>query len=160
MSFPVSVHGPPLSDFRSGFPVNTVVHKDLSETIAPSSQLRYASSFLGRIITRCTPTKASPKFSPKTIIIATALIVAIRTAKWVAKSSTDAQFSDVDVELDKEVSFAARISIRVMHELLRKHESLFPQARRPHLRGRIGRRQSPVMKWISMSSAALSKTNP
>ena len=27
MSFPVSVHGPPLSGFRSGFPVNTVVHK-------------------------------------------------------------------------------------------------------------------------------------
>ena len=67
-----------------------------------------------------------PKLGPS-IIIATALIVAIRTAKWVAKSSADAQFSDVDVELDKEVSFAARISIRVMHELLRKHESLFPQ---------------------------------
>lgn len=67
-----------------------------------------------------------PKLGPS-IIIATALIVAIRTAKWVAKSSTDAQFSDVDVELDKEVSFAARISIRVMHELLRRHESLFPQ---------------------------------
>jgi hypothetical protein len=61
-----------------------------------------------------------PKLGPS-IIIATALIVAIRTAKWVAKSSTDAQFSDVDVELDKEVSFAARISIRVMHE------RLFPQ---------------------------------
>ncbi len=27
MGFPVSVHGPPLSGFRSGFPVNTVVHK-------------------------------------------------------------------------------------------------------------------------------------
>jgi hypothetical protein len=60
-------------------------------------------------------------------IIATALIFAIRTAKWGARSSTDAQFSDVDVELDKEASFAARISIRVMHELLRRHESLFPQ---------------------------------
>ncbi len=67
-----------------------------------------------------------PKLGPS-IIIATALIVAIRTAKWVAKSSANAQFSDVDVELDKEVSFAARISIRVMHELLRRHESLFPQ---------------------------------
>jgi hypothetical protein len=67
-----------------------------------------------------------PKLGPS-IIIATALIVAIRTAKWVAKSSADAQFSDIDVELDKEVSFAARISIRVMHELLRRHESLFPQ---------------------------------
>ena len=67
-----------------------------------------------------------PKLVPS-IIIATALIVAIRTAKWAAKSSVDAQFSDVDVELDKEVSFAARISIRIMHELLRRHASLFPQ---------------------------------
>lgn len=67
-----------------------------------------------------------PKLGPS-IIIATALIVAIRTAKWVAKSAADAQFSDVDVALDKEVSFAARISIRVMHELLRRHEGLFPQ---------------------------------
>jgi hypothetical protein len=67
-----------------------------------------------------------PKLGPS-IIIATALIVAIRTAKWVAKSSADSQFSDVDVELDKEVSFAASISLRVMHELLRRHESLFPQ---------------------------------
>ena len=32
-----------------------------------------------------------PKLGPS-IIIATALIVAIRTAKWVAKSSADAQF--------------------------------------------------------------------
>lgn len=71
-----------------------------------------------------------PKLGPA-IIIATALVVAIRTAKWAAKSSTDAQFSDVDVELDKEVTFAARISIRVMHELLRRHEGLFPQSTVP-----------------------------
>ena len=71
-----------------------------------------------------------PKLGPS-IIIATALIVAIRTAKWAAKASGDSQFSDVDVELDKEVSFAVRISIRVMHELLRKHESLFPQRNVP-----------------------------
>jgi hypothetical protein len=71
-----------------------------------------------------------PKLGPS-IIIATALIVAIRTAKWAAKSSADAEFSDVDVELDKEVSFAARISIRAMHELLRRRESLFPQRNVP-----------------------------
>jgi hypothetical protein len=51
--------------------------------------------------------------------------------KWAAKSSADAEFSDVDVELDKEVSFAARISIRAMHELLRRRESLFPQRNVP-----------------------------
>ncbi len=67
-----------------------------------------------------------PKLGPS-IIIATALIVAIRTAKWAARASSDASFSDVDVALDTEVSFAARVSIRIMHELLRRHESLFPQ---------------------------------
>ncbi len=67
-----------------------------------------------------------PKLGPS-IIIATALIVAIRTAKWASRASSDAAFSDVDVALDKEVMFAARISIRIMHELLRRHEGLFPQ---------------------------------
>ena len=71
-----------------------------------------------------------PKLGPS-ILIATALIVAIRTAKWAAKKSGDAHLSDVDTELDAEVSYAARIAIRVMHELLRKHESLFPQKLEP-----------------------------
>lgn len=43
----------------------------------------------------------------------------------------DATLSDVDVDLDKEVSYAIRISIRVMHELLRRHESLFPEKLSP-----------------------------
>ncbi len=67
-----------------------------------------------------------PKMGPS-VLIATALIVAIRTAKWAARGSEDPRVSDVDVELDKEVRFAARISIRVMHELLKRHEGLFPQ---------------------------------
>ncbi len=67
-----------------------------------------------------------PKLGPS-LLIATALIVAIRTAKWAARPAGDAQLSDVDPKLDQEVSFAARISIRVMHELLHKHASLFPQ---------------------------------
>ena len=66
-----------------------------------------------------------PKLGPS-ILIATALIVAIRTAKWAAKTSSS-QLSDVDLQLDREVSFAARVSLRVMHELLGRHESLFPQ---------------------------------
>ena len=65
------------------------------------------------------------------LIIASALIVAIRTAKWAAKGVGDATFSDVDVDLDREVSYAVRISIRVMHELVRRHESLFPQKLNP-----------------------------
>jgi hypothetical protein len=67
-----------------------------------------------------------PKLGPS-VLIATALIVAIRTAKWAAQSKGDQRLSDTDVELDREISFAARISIRVLHELLRRHESLFPQ---------------------------------
>jgi hypothetical protein len=67
-----------------------------------------------------------PRLGPS-ILIATALIVAIRTAKWAAKAAGDPLIPDVDHELDKEVSFAARISIRIMHELLHKHEGLFPQ---------------------------------
>ena len=43
-----------------------------------------------------------PKLEPS-IIIATALIVAIRTAKWAAKAAGDAHFSDLDMDLDKEV---------------------------------------------------------
>lgn len=67
-----------------------------------------------------------PKLGPS-ILIATALIVAIRTAKWARTGGQDDESSDVEVELDEEVNFAARLSLRVMHELLREHEGLFPQ---------------------------------
>lgn len=71
-----------------------------------------------------------PKLGPS-VLIASALIVAIRTAKWAARPVEDPLFSDVDVELDKEVSYAVKISIRVMNELLDKHEALFPRVRVP-----------------------------
>jgi len=71
-----------------------------------------------------------PKLGPS-IIIATALIVAIRTAMWATRASGDVAVSDMDTDLDKEVSFAVRISVRVTHELLRKHASLFPQTKEP-----------------------------
>jgi len=71
-----------------------------------------------------------PRMGPS-ILIATALIVAIRTAKWAAKAAGDPLISDVDNDLDREVSYAARITIRVMHELMKKHESLFPGKREP-----------------------------
>jgi hypothetical protein len=60
-------------------------------------------------------------------LIATALIVAIRTSKWAVRGEDDHKLSDVDVELDKEVRFAARISMRVLNVLLKRHEDLFPQ---------------------------------
>lgn len=70
-----------------------------------------------------------PKLGPS-VLIATALIVAIRTAKWPAKVD-DPKLSDVDPELDQEVRFAARVSMRVMRHLLDRHECLFPQQRVP-----------------------------
>lgn len=69
-----------------------------------------------------------PKMGPS-MLIATALIVAIRTAKWTAKAAGDTLISDVDSDLDREVSYAEKITIRVMHELLKRHESLFPEKR-------------------------------
>jgi hypothetical protein len=59
------------------------------------------------------------------ILIATARIVAIRTAKGAAQSPGDARLSDVDPDLDREVSLASRITIRIMHELMKRHQSMF-----------------------------------
>ena len=71
-----------------------------------------------------------PKMGPS-ILIATALIVAIRTSKWAAKAAGDPLCSNVDGDLDREVSYAANITIRVMHELMKKHEGLFPGKKEP-----------------------------
>lgn len=71
-----------------------------------------------------------PKLGPS-ILIATALIVAIRTAKRAARGESDPQFADVDPDMDREVSFAARITMRVLHELLKRHENIFPGRREP-----------------------------
>jgi len=71
-----------------------------------------------------------PNLGPS-VLIATALIVAVRTAKWPAKPEVDPKFSDVDPELDKEIRFAMRVSARVMRALVSRHECLFPQKRVP-----------------------------
>ncbi|HEX5234624.1 MAG TPA: hypothetical protein VFW25_04760 [Silvibacterium sp.] len=68
-----------------------------------------------------------PKLGPS-MLIATALVVGIRTAKWATKVPG---VSDVDPELDQEVDFAIRITIRVMRALLRHHPGLFPEKQVP-----------------------------
>jgi hypothetical protein len=70
-----------------------------------------------------------PKLGPS-MLIATALVVAIRTARWAAKAP-GAGLSDVDPELDREVDFAVRVADRVLHALLKKHPGMFPQRRDP-----------------------------
>ena len=61
------------------------------------------------------------------LLIATCLIVAIRTAKWSAKH--DAATSDV--ELEKEISYAAHVSRRVFSTLIKEYPSLFPRTKQP-----------------------------
>jgi hypothetical protein len=70
-----------------------------------------------------------PKLGPSKLI-ATALVVAIRTARWAAKAP-GAGLSDVDADLDREVDFAVRVADRVLHVLLKKHPGLFPRRREP-----------------------------
>jgi hypothetical protein len=67
-----------------------------------------------------------PKMGPS-LLIATCLIVAIRTAKWPARS--DAQLCDQ--EMNEEIEFAAYTARRVMMNLMTKFESIFPNRKEP-----------------------------
>lgn len=67
-----------------------------------------------------------PKMGPS-LLIATCLIVAIRTAKWPARS--DPLLSDQ--ELEKEIDYAAHVANRVLMKLMGKHDAIFPQRREP-----------------------------
>jgi hypothetical protein len=71
-----------------------------------------------------------PKLGPS-VLIATALVVAIRTAKWSSKPKEDCGGADIDLELDQEVSYAMKITMRVMRALVKGHECLFPQKLTP-----------------------------
>ena len=70
-----------------------------------------------------------PKLGPS-LLIATALVVAIRTARWEAKAPGEG-LADVDLDMDREIAFGVRIAHRVMHALLAKHSGLFPHTREP-----------------------------
>ncbi len=67
-----------------------------------------------------------PKTGPS-LLIATCLIVAIRTAKWPARAD-DALSGQ---ELTDEIHFAANVASRVMTTLISKYESIFPAAKKP-----------------------------
>ncbi len=68
-----------------------------------------------------------PKMGPS-LLIATCLILAIRTAKWTVRS---ADSTASDVELDREIEHAAHLAGRVFARLVSKHPSIFPQAKQP-----------------------------
>ena len=67
-----------------------------------------------------------PRMGPS-LLIATCLIVAIRTAKWAA--ITDKHASDRN--LDSEIEFAAQVAGRVLSRLMRANEVIFPQRKEP-----------------------------
>jgi len=67
-----------------------------------------------------------PKMGPS-LLIATCLIVAIRTAKWPARS--DATLCDQD--MNEEIEFAAYIAGRVLSKLMTNNETIFPQRKEP-----------------------------
>ena len=67
-----------------------------------------------------------PKMGPS-LLIATALIVAIRTAKWPARCDTSLS----GAELNDEIHFAANVASPVMPSLIGKYESIFPQRKEP-----------------------------
>ena len=61
------------------------------------------------------------------LLMATCLIVAIRTAKWPPRS--DAQL--FDQEMNEEIEFAAYIAGRVLSKLMTKNETILPQHKEP-----------------------------
>jgi len=67
-----------------------------------------------------------PKLGPS-LLIATCLILAIRTAKWLP------HWSDMtsNPELDKEIGYAAYQADRVLSHLMARFASLFPQKKVP-----------------------------
>lgn len=67
-----------------------------------------------------------PKMGPS-LLIATALILAIRTAKW-PPHSADANRGH---EIEEEIGFSAHLAKRVLSHLVSRHESLFPNKKVP-----------------------------
>ena len=67
-----------------------------------------------------------PTLGPS-LLIASSLILAIRTAKWAAEVRGIAS----EPEYDTEVAYVVRLAGSVLSALVTHHPSLFPQAREP-----------------------------
>jgi len=67
-----------------------------------------------------------PKMGPS-LLIATCLIVAIRTARWPAHADKAAS----SPEIDREIDFAAHVAGRVLARLMHQREAMFPQRKEP-----------------------------
>ena len=67
-----------------------------------------------------------PKMGPF-MLIATCLILAVRTAKWPAQWNETAS----NTNLDSEIEYAHRLASRVFSTLIAKHSALFPSKQKP-----------------------------
>ena len=67
-----------------------------------------------------------PKMGPS-LLIATCLILAIRTARWAARSDPTAS----NMDLEKEIDHAAYLAGRVFAKLVARNPSIFPNAKKP-----------------------------
>ena len=62
------------------------------------------------------------------LLIATCIILAIRTARWSIRSG-DTTASEMDLE--REIEHAAHLAGRVFAKLVSSHPSIFPDVKRP-----------------------------
>lgn len=72
-----------------------------------------------------------PKMGPS-LLIATCLILAIRTAKWATRSDMTAS----DCDLEKEIDHAAYVDGRVFAKLVSRNPSIFPKSAGSDTEGR------------------------
>jgi hypothetical protein len=61
------------------------------------------------------------------LLIASRLVLAIRTARWAPRCDPSLSEQDLNIEID----FAAQVSHRVPRRLMAKFETLFPQRKEP-----------------------------
>ena len=98
-----------------------------------------------------------PKMGPS-LLIATCLTLAIRTAKWQTRSS---ESTASNTDLEREIEYAAFLAGRVFAKLVSSHPSIFPNAKKPCISRmkRIGRSESVeslhtshgyLCKWLSL----------
>ena len=67
-----------------------------------------------------------PKMGPS-LLIATCLILAIRTARWAVRSASTAS----DCDLEEEIDYAAYLAGRVFAKLVANKPAIFPSVKKP-----------------------------
>jgi hypothetical protein len=84
---------------------------------------------MGLEVGGCEDRTSWPKLGPS-LLIATCLIVAIRTSKWPPRLDTSTSGSD----FNDEIGFAINLASRVMGTLVQRYESSFPRRKEPWYR--------------------------